>query len=212
MTNLFIPATGLLYLVLFWGLSLTRGEGFPKQMVVESLVLTILASGLQLSVLPIHPTIFFLLLYLITMRARLLSDLGNLLTKRQQYNQANNIFNLALRLWPDAASRRIVRINQAVTFLRIGSFAQAEALFRSLLAELPSPGFSTKLEAAVHYNLALTLQYIGDKAGAIEEFNRTVACAPKSIYAHGARIAIKKGNETQPTGRHEETATDNIPG
>ncbi len=204
MGNAMIPAVGLIYVVLFGGLSLLRGEGLPLQMAVESLVITFFFSGVQLIGMPIHPTIFFLLLYALTMRGRLLSDLGNMFTRRSQYRRANGIFNFALRLWPDKVSQRVIRINQAITFLRVGDLKQAEALFKQLLAELPAVDFPAKLEAATHYNLALTLRYAGNEPAARIEFRRAMESAPKSIYAYGAETALRRQEET-PERKNSET-------
>jgi len=207
MGNAMIPAIGLIYVVLFGGLSLLRNEGLPVQMAIEALVITFFASGVQLLGVPIHPTIFFLLLYALTMRGRLLSDLGNMFTRRRQYHRANSIFNFALRLWPDKVSQRVIRINQAITFLRVGDFRQAEALFRQLLAELPAVDFPAKLEAAVHYNLALTLRYAGDEPAARIEFRRAMESAPKSLYAYGAETALRRKEEA-PERKSNETHPD----
>ena len=57
-----------------------------------------------------------------------------------------------------------------------------------------------KYLAAGHYNLGLACRRSGREAEAVRHFNQAIDTLPHSIYAHGARQALKekqpKTNET----------------
>ncbi len=68
---------GLVYVVIFGGLSLMRREGLSLRFALETVIITLLASALSaLAGINIQPVLFFLFLYFVTMRVRLLSDIG----------------------------------------------------------------------------------------------------------------------------------------
>jgi len=143
---------------------------------------------------PLHPVLFLAIIYLTTTRVRLLVDLGNLFTNRQQYKQALAIFRLALRLWPDTTSRQIVLINRGVTQLRMQEPEAACLTLKEALADEESRQ-GAKYLAAGYYNLGLACRRTNREAEAIRHFNQAIDTLPHSIYAHGAKQALKKKSQ-----------------
>ncbi|MBL7065317.1 MAG: hypothetical protein ISS49_14075, partial [Anaerolineae bacterium] len=108
--SLLILLIGLLYLLGFGALSFMRRQGLSTHFAIEGLIVTAIGATLTFASVPIHPIFFLLVLYLVTMRVRLLVDLGNWFTSRKQHDRALALFRLALRLGPDAVSRQIALI------------------------------------------------------------------------------------------------------
>jgi hypothetical protein len=103
----------------FGGPSWLRGEGLPARFGWELLGVTAVCVLLRgLGGVSMHPVLFLILVYLITMRARLLVDLGNALSARGQQEQALAAFELASRLAGNDSSRALVRVNLAVVRIR----------------------------------------------------------------------------------------------
>jgi len=193
--HLLLILTALLYMLMVGGLSALRREGFSLQFVVEVIAVAGLLVAFSLvtgSV--VHPVIFLIVTYLVTMRARLLVDLGNLLARRGHHQQATNVYGLALQLKPDGPSRQIVSLNQAVGQIQRGQLAQAIAVLESLLTD-SQPQLSPKHEAAARYNLAVGYRRQGNEAKAVIEFNKTIDVMPGSLYASSAQIALDKGKQ-----------------
>jgi len=183
----------LLYILAAGGLSALRREGSSLQFAVEVIVVAGLLVILSLVTgQVIHPVPFLIVIYLLTMRARLMVDLGNLLARRGHHHQAANVYSLALRLKPDGPSRQIVRLNQAVHQLQQGQLAQATTMLEHLLAG-PQHHLSPKYEAAARYNLAVAHRRQGSEAKAVVEFNKVVDVLPGSLYASRAQMALEKG-------------------
>jgi len=189
--SLLILLVGLLYLLGFGALSFMRRQGLSTRFAVEGLIVTLVGAALVYASVPIHPILFFILLYLITMRVRLLVDLGNWLTSRKRYKQALDLFQLALRLGADAVSRQIVLINRGVTQLRMQEpEAACLTLEKALSDSKLRPG--ARYLAAGYYNLGLACRRTDREAEAIRHFNEAIDIWPNSIYAHAARQALKK--------------------
>ncbi|MBN2004695.1 MAG: tetratricopeptide repeat protein [Anaerolineae bacterium] len=190
---------GMLYLVGFGALSVMRHEGLSNRFLAEGSVITAAGSALAFVVPSLHPALFFVALYLATMRVRLLTDLGNLFTNRQDYDRALAIFRLALRLWPDGVGRRIVLINRGVAYLRKQDFEAAyQTLNEALSGVQERPG--AKYLAAGYYNLGLACRQTHREAEAVRRFNEAIDTLPFSIYARGAEQALKKGHSTFEKG------------
>jgi tetratricopeptide (TPR) repeat protein len=184
---------GLLYVLIFGGLALLRREGSPTRLAIEAVVVTLLVAGLvALTGSTINPAIFLVVLYLLTMRVRLLVDLGNLLARRGNHAQADAVYRLGLRLWPDEAGRLIVQLNQGVLDLHRGRPDDAIAAFRDILAEAKSGYLGVKYECACHYNLGVAYQRKGLDAQATLEFNAALDTWPASEYARYAAIALER--------------------
>jgi len=189
--SLLILLVGLLYLLGFGALSFMRRQGLSIRFAVEGLVITLASMALVYASVPIHPILFLIVIYLGTMRVRLLVDLGNWFTSKGRYEQALGLYRFALRLGPDEVSRQIVLINRGVTQLRMQEPEAAYLTLEEALAnEQVRPG--AKYQAAGYYNLGLACRRTGREAEAVRHFNETIDTLPTSIYAHGARQALKK--------------------
>jgi tetratricopeptide (TPR) repeat protein len=189
--SLLILLVGLLYLLGFGALSFVRRQGLSTRFAVEGLIVAAVGVVLVFASVPLHPALFLLIIYLITMRVRLLVDLGNWLTSRERYEQALNLYRFALRLGPDGVSRQIVLINRGVTQLRMQEPEAACLTFEEALAD-EEARLGAKYLAAGYYNLGLACRRTGREAEAIRRFNEAIDALPNSIYAHGARQALKK--------------------
>lgn len=195
--SLVILLVGLFYLLGFGALSLLRRQGLSTRFAVEGLVVTLLGAALPLASVPINLVVFLIVIYLITMRVRLLVDLANWFAGRGQYDQAFGLYRFALRLGADGVSQQIVLINRGVAQLRMQD-AQAAytTLAEALAGEETQPG--AKYLAAGYYNLGLACQRTGREAEAIRRFNEAIEVLPNSIYAHAARQALKKRQPEKP--------------
>jgi tetratricopeptide (TPR) repeat protein len=192
--SLLILLIGLLYLLGFGALSFMRRQGLSTRFAIEGLIVTLVGAALAGASVPVHPVLFLVVVYLVTMRARLLVDLGNWLASRGRYGQALDLYQFALRLGSDDVSHQITLINRGVTQLRM---QEPEAAYRTLTEALADeqvrPG--AKYLAAGYYNLGLACRRTGREAEAIRHFNEAIDVLPTSIYAHGARQALKKGKD-----------------
>ncbi len=189
--SLLILLVGLIYLLGFGALSYVRREGLSVRFAVEGLAVTALGAVLTLAAVAVNPALFLLLLYLITMRVRLLVDLGNWFAARGRFDRALDLYRLATRMGPDTVSRQIVLINRGATELRMQEPATArETLKEALLDEEVQPG--AKYLAAGYYNLGLACRRAEHEAEAIRCFNQAIDILPTSIYAHAAKQALKQ--------------------
>ncbi len=186
---------GLLYVVFFGALSLFRREGLSIPFAVEAIVITAVATGLTaFTPLTVNPIVMLLIVYLVTMRVRSLVDLGTLLAQRGQFERADRVFQLALRLWPDQTSRLIVQVNQGVARLQQGALDEAVATFKAVLDKVGQGYLGLKYEAAAHYNLGVAYRRKKMDAQAIAEFNAVLDTWPASVYARQAGIALEQGH------------------
>ena len=192
--SLLILLVGVLFILGFGALSFVRRQGLSTRFLMEGLGITIVGVALTLASVPLHPALFLAVIYLITMRVRLLVDVGNWFTGRQQYDRAFGLFRLALRLRPDSVSRQIVLINRGVTQLRMQEPEAAYLTLKEALAD-EEVRQGAKYLAAGYYNLGLACRRSGREAESIRHFNQAIDTLPHSIYAHGARQALK---EKQP--------------
>jgi len=193
---------GLLYALMFGALSLVRGEGLSTQFALEVVALTGLGwlSG-RLTGQPVNPVLLLAVLYLVTMRTRLLVDLANALGQRGHLDWALRINALGDRLWPDAASHYIALINRGVLYLRQGAPEQAAKTLEGVLnAGLPAR-MGAKYEAACRYNLGVAWERLGRELEAVRQYNEVIELFPGSLYARGALYALQrraaKGQEKQ---------------
>ena len=190
--SLRILLVGLLYILGFGALSFMRRQGLSTRFAVEALIITALFAALSYAAAALaNPILFLIILYLVTMRVRLLVDLGNWLTSKGRYEQAFALYRFALRLGPDTVSRQIALINRGVTQLRMQEPEAAYITLKEALAdEKMRPG--AKYLSAGYYNLGLACRRTGREPEAIHRFNEAIDALPTSIYAHGARQALKK--------------------
>ncbi|MCR4407703.1 MAG: tetratricopeptide repeat protein [Anaerolineae bacterium] len=200
---LVILLIGLLYILGFGALSYLRRQGLSTRFAIEGLLITGVCMVFSYFVVPIYPILFLIILYLITMRVRLLADVGNWLTASKRYRQALGIYQLALGLGPDTSGRQIVLINRGVTQL----YMQApEAAIVSLEEALQTGEnrLGLKYLAACHYNLGLAYRRIGREAEAVRHFNQAIDAWPMSVYAAHAEAALKKARRGDGGQNDEE--------
>ena len=186
---------GLLFVVVFGALSLFRREGLSVQFAVEATAITALAAGLTaFTPLAVNPILLLIVIYLVTMRVRLLVDLGTLLARRGRFEQADRVFQLALRLRPDPSGRLIVEVNQGAACLQRNTLDQAISIFKSVLEKAGQGYLGVKYESAAHYNLGVAYRRKNMEAQAIAEFNAVLDTWPASVYARRAEMALAQGH------------------
>jgi tetratricopeptide (TPR) repeat protein len=216
--SLLILLVGLLYLLGFGGLSYLRRQGLSARFAIEGLIIIAIGVALTLAAVPLHPLILLAALYLVTMRVRLLVDLGNWLTSRKRYEQALACYRFALRLGCDEVSCQIVLINHGVAQLRMQDPEAARLTLLDVLGCQPPMALEGQPPSAVggqppsavggrlkqsgahylsagYYNLGLACRRTGREAEATRHFNEAIDILPSSIYAHAARQALKKKEE-----------------
>lgn len=193
---------GLLYILGFDILSFIRRQGISARFTIEGLLITAIFAAI-VYVSPVNLLIFLIILYLITMRVRILVDLASWLTSRKRYGQALNTYSFALRLGLDNATRIITLINRGVTQLKMG---EPEAAFNSLEEAMSDQTIQlgAKYQSAGFYNLGLACRRTGREARAIRHFNEAIDTLPTSIYAHGARQALKEGKPDKENSHPSE--------
>lgn len=191
--HLLIITIGLIYIVLFGGLSLLRREGLSIQFAIEVLGITTIIEVITLAIgIPINPIIYLAVIYLFTMRVRLLVDLANIFSNRGRQRDAINLLQYALRLYPDKSSRLVVLVNMGIVQLRRKNPESAITIFSGVLNDSQDGGLGIKYEAACRYNLGLAYQRTGKTAQAIREYNETMVIFPTSIYSKGADKALER--------------------
>jgi tetratricopeptide (TPR) repeat protein len=191
--HLLIVTIGLCYTVVFGGLTLLRREGLSAQFAFEVLGITgLVEAGALLTGSTVNPLLFLVLIYLLSMRGRLLVDLANILSNRGRQKNAISLLQFALRLFPDRTTRLIIMVNMGIVQLRRQSPASAQALLEAVLQEAEAGGLGVKYEAASQYNLGLALQRQGKQADAVRHFNEAVGIFPGSIYGKAAQRALEQ--------------------
>jgi len=194
--SLLILLIGLLYILSFGALSLLRRQGLSFRFAAEGVVITVAGALLTYFSLPLPPLLVLIVLYLVTMRVRLLVDLGNWFTSRRQYRQALAVYRVAARLWPDLAGRQIVLINRGVAEL---GMREPEIAYRTLTEALADEEvrLGAKYLSAGYYNLGLACRRTGREQEAVRRFNEAIDALPHSLYAYAAQQALKE----RPSGK-----------
>lgn len=184
---------GLSFVILFGVVSLLKREGLSRRFAIESAILTLLAGGITfLAGIQVHPVLFLVILYLITMRVRILVDVGNLFSKRAQFNLADKFYTIAANLWPDETGHLILKVNQATSLLQQGEVDKAIAAFGDVIQQAKTGYLGVKYEAAAHYNLGVAYLRKNMMARAIVAFNAAIDTWPASEYARRAESALEK--------------------
>jgi tetratricopeptide (TPR) repeat protein len=190
---LLLVLTTCLYILVFGGLSLLRREGLSVQFALEAIVVSIvLIGGSWLTGIRLSPFVLLILLYLVTMRSRLLVDIANMLAQRRRYDLAVRLYRWALAWWPDATSRLIVQVNWGAAELLYGHIDAAIGLFEGVLEAEKRPRLGLKYEAACHYNLGYAYEKKGEDAKAAAQYNEAIELLPGSLYAKAAQAALKR--------------------
>ena len=191
--QLLIATVGLFYVVIFGGLPVLRREGLSTQFAFEVLGITaVVVLGTLLTRTRVNPILFLILIYLLSMRARLLVDLANLLSARGRQRDAISILQWALRLYPDRSTRLIILVNMGIVQLRRQNPESAQAILESVLEEAKDGGLGLKYEAACRYNLGLALQRQGKEADAVRRFNEATEVFPDSVFGKAAERALEQ--------------------
>lgn len=189
---LIILLVGLVYLLSFGMLSFLRRQGLSVRFAVEGLIVTGIGSGLVYLAVPLHPLIFLLFLYLVTMRGRLLVDIANQFTSMGKHKMALALTQLTLRLKIDTTTRRIVLINHGHTLLRMGKTNEAYKTLKEALRGVGEDHFGAKYLAAGYYNSGLACQRTGREAEAVNNFKKAIDAWPRSIYGEAAERELEK--------------------
>lgn len=200
---LIVVLVGLFFILVSGGLSLLRREGLSGQIALEALAIIALVIVLRsVAGVAIDPIVLFILLYLITMRARLLTDLANLLFGRRGYAAAEPLYRLALRLNPDRSSRYIVLVNWGTARLQSGDSDGAIATFTDVLASASEQGgLGHKYEAACYYNLAVAYRRAGEDVKAVVQYNKVIELFPSSVFSQAAGNALKTMRKRGPANK-----------
>jgi tetratricopeptide (TPR) repeat protein len=191
--TLVLILTACLYVLVFGGLSLLRREGLSVQFALEAVALTILlVGGSWLTGIRLSPFLLLIILYLVTMRSRLLVDVANMFAQRRRYDMAFRLYRLALAWWPDASSRLIVLVNQGAAELHRGQIEAAIRTFEGVLGGEKRSGLGIKYEAACHYNLGYAYERKGEDTKAAAQYNEAIDVLPGSVYAKAAQAALRR--------------------
>ncbi|OGO63377.1 MAG: hypothetical protein A2030_05440 [Chloroflexi bacterium RBG_19FT_COMBO_50_10] len=191
--HLMIGLIGLLYIVVFGGMALLRREGLSIRFAVESVCITAIAVIIVvLTPIQIHPVIFLLLLYAITLRVRILVDLANFFARRGNYVRAESIYNLASHVWPDQTNDLIIKVNHATLLLQKNQLDESISMFTEVLSQADHGYLGVKYEAASHFNLGVAYLRRNNNSMATIEFNSAIDTWPGSLYAHQAELALER--------------------
>jgi tetratricopeptide (TPR) repeat protein len=200
--SLLILLIGLLYILGFGALSFMRRQGLSARFAIEGLIITAASAILILFSVPLSPIVFVIVLYLVTMRVRLLVDLGNWLISQGRSERALSLYQFVMHLGPDQSSRQIVLINHGVALLHMQNPEEAYLTLKAaLIDERIRAG--AKYLAAGYYNLGLACLRTSREAEAIRRFNEAIDTLPTSIYAHGAKQALKKHKTPEVIAKEE---------
>jgi tetratricopeptide (TPR) repeat protein len=191
--HILIGLIGLIYIVVFGAMTLLRREGLSIRFAVESVCITAIAYLLVVvTAVQIHPVVFLFVLYIITMRVRIVVDVANTFAGRGNYVQAEKIYNFASRMWPDQTGKLIIDVNHAILLLQKNQLDDSVALFTSVLSEANKGFLGVKYEAAVHYNLGVAYLRKNNPSMATVEFNAVLDTWPASLYARRAQQALER--------------------
>jgi tetratricopeptide (TPR) repeat protein len=192
-------------------MSVLRREGLSNQFAFEVLGITAaVEAGALLTDTTVNPILFLVVIYLLSMRARILVDFANLLSARGRQRDAIRLLQLALRLFPDQTTRLITLVNMGIVQLRRQNPESAQALLESVLEEAGHGSLGIKYEAACRYNLGLALQRQGNDVEAVRQFNEAADVLPNSVYSRAAEQALEKRRREQD--RNSPTSSDEVEG
>lgn len=184
---------GFSFVVLFGAVSLLKREGLSRRFAIEAVIFTLIVSGITaLTGIQTHPVLFLILIYLLTMRVRILVDLGNIFARRGQFELADKLYTLAEGLWPDSTNRLILKVNQGTSLLQQKKLDEAIAIFTDVLDHATQGHLGVKYEAAAHYNMGVAYLRKNMDARASIAFNAVVDTWPASEYARRAEVALER--------------------
>jgi tetratricopeptide (TPR) repeat protein len=201
--RILVPALGLGYVAVFGLMFWLRREGFQLRFTLEGLAITVLGTVMAFYGL-IGPILFLIVLYLLTMRARVLADAGNFLSNNGHFREALLMFHLGERAWPDQIGRFLLEVDKGVTLFRMGSIKKAIDALESAL-ESSSVEVPTKHLAACHYNLGIAYRKAGEEEASRKHFLTVLDMDPDSIYAIGARTGLRQMSQQRKTSENSQT-------
>lgn len=200
---------GIAYVLLVGGLSLFRREGLSLRLAIEAICLTGLTSLLvAMTDIPLNPVLFLILLYLLTMRVRILVDLANLFAKRGKAPQASQLYDFASHLWPDASGGLVLKVNQATFLLQENRLDESIGMFNDVLQQASQGYLGVKYEAAAHFNLGVAYQRKNLPGKAMVAFNAVIDTWPASLYAHRAQKALDRLRSRQDSTFDDRNANE----
>jgi Flp pilus assembly protein TadD len=100
----------------------------------------------------------------------------------------------------------LARIGAGVAHLNAGELERALTVLQEAVGEMPE-GVSSRYEAGCRYNLGLAYRRAGREKEANLEFRRVLAADQNSLFATGARAALRQS----PPAAEEETAPPEPP-
>lgn len=191
--ELMILLIGVAYALTFRLLAWLRRDPFSLQFILEAMGLTALAVLLSfLSIVRLHPILFLVLLYLLTMRCPLLVDLANAAARSGRFALAEKLYSLAGRLWPDAPACLVIAMNHGAAFILESRIPEAISLLEKVLQ---TPDLSPKNSAAAHYNLGVAYRSQGDIPKSKDHLHAAIEAFPGSVYARHAEAMLKKHSD-----------------
>jgi tetratricopeptide (TPR) repeat protein len=194
--SLIILLTGFFYASLFGFLGFLRREGVSRRFLLEAAAITAITWLLGLfGSIALHPIAFLAVLYALTMRVRLLVDLGNALARREKLTAAARIYSLATRLWPDPAGALMVRLNQGACALKEEHPEEAIPLFQDVLEKADGAHLGIKYRCACHYNLGISYWRKQMLPEAERELEAVRDLWPASTYARRAEAVLGRLRE-----------------
>jgi len=197
---------GLLYIVVFGGLSLLRREGLSARFAVEAIIITVIAVVIiTVFAISIHPVLFVLVLYIVTLRVRILVDLANTFAKRGNFVQAEKVYSMAARLGPDMTNELIIEVNRSIMLIQENKLDEAISAFTDVLSQANQGYLGVKYEAAAHFNMGVAYLRKNIPAMATKEFNSAIDTWPASLYAQRAQQALNRLHHKDTTPLEEKT-------
>ncbi len=200
---------GIFFILIFGGLSLLKREGLSAQFAFEVLGITFFITvGSYFASANVNPVLFLILIYMLSMRGRILVDVANIVSNRGRQRDAMRLLQFALRLFPDRATYLVILVNMGIVQLRRQNPQSAKDLFESALKAGEQGGLGLKYEAACRYNLGLALLKLGKDAEAVRQLNEVVMLLPNSIFSRAAEIALQKHRTKHQMPKAEESLED----
>jgi tetratricopeptide (TPR) repeat protein len=184
---------GFSYALLFGFLGYLKREGISIQFISEAVAITLVIAGIGYATgSEVNPLLFLAFVYLITMRARLLTDVANFLSNRGRQRDAIAVLQVAMRLFPDRQTRLIILTNMGIVQILRKNPESAESILRSVLEESKEGGLGIRYRAACEYNLGIALRALGQDSKSVKHFREAVEIYPGSAYGKAAERALEE--------------------
>lgn len=195
---LLILLEGLVFVAAFGGLTQIRREGVTTQFIAEGLGVTALALlAMWLTNEVIHPVVFLVVIYLITVRVRLTVDIANLLAGRGRGRLAMRLYDLAAMMAPDVSGRVLIDLNRGALLLASGQADRAIPVLENILSREKENHLGYKHEAACRYNLGAAYLREKREGAAVEQLNQVIDLWPGSRYANQAESLLRRRSQAE---------------